>query len=105
MLLYNYVKFANGVTIQQGEEVGGDRTEIMRIQIREAIQEHFRKYDILKKIGVKVLSLFFIDRVDNYLSDDGIIRRYFEEEFDRLKSKFDDFKEIERASMQDISQR
>lgn len=92
---YNFVKFSNGVTINLGEEQGGDRTDLMKIQIEQTIEEHFRKYRILKKMGIKTLSLFFIDRVDNYLSKDGIIRKFFEESFNQLKKQFDDFKDID----------
>jgi type III restriction enzyme len=47
---YNFVRFANGITINLGEERGGDRTELMKIQIRETIEEHFRKYQIFKNL-------------------------------------------------------
>ena len=33
-------------------------------------------------------SLFFIDRVANYTASDGLIRRIFDEEFERLKGRF-----------------
>ncbi len=33
-----------------------------------------------------MLSLFFIDRVANYTAKDGIIRRIFDEEFERTRS-------------------
>ena len=39
----------------------------MKIQIKQTIDEHFRKAALLKKHGIKVLSLFFIDRVANYI--------------------------------------
>ena len=42
--------------------------------------------------GIKVLSLFFIDRVANYTAPDGLIRCIFDEEFDRLKCACDFYK-------------
>jgi len=90
----NFVKFTNGVSVKLGEERGSNRSELMRIQIRETIREHFRKYKILKKIGIKPISLFFIDRVDSYLAKDGLIRKYFTESFNELKMKNNDFKNI-----------
>ena len=39
----------------------------------------------LKPLDIKVLSLFFIDRVDNFIADDGIIRLIFDQEFEDLK--------------------
>lgn len=88
---YNYVKFSNGKKIDLGEEQGGDRTDLMKIQIEQTVEEHFRKYEILKKLGIKVLSLFFIDKVDNYLPDNGILKKFFEESFNKIKKQYVDF--------------
>jgi type III restriction enzyme len=38
--------------------------------------------------NVKVLSLFFIDRVANYTAKDGIIRKVFDEEFNKLRKQY-----------------
>ncbi|MEM3063001.1 MAG: DEAD/DEAH box helicase, partial [Nitrososphaerota archaeon] len=92
---YNYVKFSNGIKIDLGEEQGGDRTDLMRVQIEQTIEEHFRKYEKLKKLGIKTLSLFFIDKVDNYLKDDGMLRKFFEESFNKLKRHYVDFKDLD----------
>ena len=45
---------------------GQDPDLIKRLQIRKTIQEHFEKQLALKSKGIKVLSLFFIDKVANY---------------------------------------
>ena len=79
------VRFSNGLELRKGEE-RGNKEDIFRSQIRYTIQEHGRKQAKLKPAGIKVLSLFFIDRVANYRDDDGIIRRLFIEEFNRLKA-------------------
>ncbi len=62
--------------------------ELKRVQIRRTIQEHLDKSLRLRKSGLKVLSLFFIDRVANYRDYDdegnpvhGKYARFFEEEF------------------------
>jgi type III restriction enzyme len=89
---YNVIKFSNGVSVKKGEELGGNREELMRIQIRQTIEEHMYKQETLKKYNIKVLSLFFIDKVPNYLEKEGIIRKMFIEEFDSIKTKFSDYK-------------
>lgn len=61
-----YVKFSNGIRLSLGEEQGGFRDDIIREQIRETIKAHFEKEAQVKGMGIKVLSLFFIDRVANY---------------------------------------
>ncbi len=70
---FETITFSNGRTLSLGEEVGGTRDEIMKAQIRETIEQHLKKERILKQRGIKVLSLFFIDKVANYriYNDDG----------------------------------
>src|SRR5260370_38003276 len=38
--------------------------------------------------GIKVLSLFFIDRVANYVDDNGLIKRLFDEAFQKIKERY-----------------
>ncbi len=92
---YNYIRFSNGLKILLGEDTGGDRKKLMRSQIRQTIEEHFEKQLILKHYGIKVLSLFFIDKVDNYLNENGFIRKYFEEEFLNIQSSYTEFKDLD----------
>ncbi|MBI4225939.1 DEAD/DEAH box helicase, partial [Candidatus Roizmanbacteria bacterium] len=66
---------------------------IFRTQIRETIKAHLNKQEELGN-KIKVLTLFFIDKVDNYMKKDGIIRKIFVEEFEKLKDSFDQFKNI-----------
>ena len=82
---YGEVEFANGTIITVGEELGPDHEIIAQAQISYTIQEHMRKARRLRRKGLKVLSLFFIDEVANYVEADGYIRRAFKHEFDRLK--------------------
>ncbi len=79
------VRFANGVVVEAGEERGPEHEIIARVQIAHTIEEHMRKAHRLRRRGIKVLSLFFIDQVANYTAEEGYIRRTFERQFDRLK--------------------
>lgn len=47
-----------------------------------------------------MLSLFFIDRVDNYTAEDGIIRRLFNENFEQLKQNYDHFTKFSPKDVQ-----
>jgi type III restriction enzyme len=53
----------------EGETIGGATGAIYKEMIRETIREHFRKESILRDKGIKVLSLFFVDKVASYLGD------------------------------------
>jgi type III restriction enzyme len=52
-----------------GESIGGANTAIYREMIRETIREHLRKELQLRHRGIKVLSLFFVDKVASYMGD------------------------------------
>lgn len=77
-----YITFTtNDILIQKGEAYGDiDQDELKRVQIRKTIEEHLNKELKLTKEGIKVLSLFFIDRVANY--------RYYDEEGNPQKGKY-----------------
>ena len=81
------------VRLTIGQVNGGqDPDLIKRLQIRKTIQEHFEKQLALKSKGIKVLSLFFIDKVANYRiydSETGEAKKgkyalMFEEEYNSL---------------------
>lgn len=61
------------------------KSEIFRVQIEETVKKHIQKQLQMRKRGIKVLTLFFIDRVKNYQDEKGIIRKLFEESFEKLK--------------------
>ena len=84
---WEYVRFDNGVEVKLGESHGADKSAIFEAQIRYTIEEHFRKQERLKDHNIKILSLFFIDKVDNYAADDGIIRQLFDKCFNELKQQ------------------
>ncbi len=60
------VRFSNGRTLRLGEEIGGMREDVWRIQIKHTVRRHLEKELQVRSLGLKVLSLFFIDRVANY---------------------------------------
>jgi type III restriction enzyme len=86
---YGYLRFDNGVQMTLSDQNDAPRREeIFRAQIRATIRRHFEQQAKLQDRGVKVLSLFFVDRVASYTASDGIIRCLFDEEFERLKKNF-----------------
>lgn len=107
------VRFRNGITLSVGQTQGADQGAIFREQIRYTIEEHFRKQRKLKGAGIKVLSLFFIDKVENYIgvpppergaaSVDGlfpgIIRESFDEAFEELKGRYPEFASLSAQSV------
>ena len=68
-----FIRFNNGRALRLGEEVGGMRDDIWRVQIKHTVKRHLEKELQVRERGIKVLSLFFIDRVANYrdYAEDG----------------------------------
>lgn len=93
----NSVTFLNGLKLYAGQIHGNAQiVELQRrVQIRETIRTHLQRERELYPRGIKVLSLFFIDKVDKYRvydtdSDDGRNGEYakmFEEEYTALVSE------------------
>ena len=88
------ISLTNGITLSVGESQGGMNDEVVKFMIRKTVEEHLRKEKAYKEKGIKVLSLFFIDRVKNYREYDadgnptnGKFARWFEEAYEREKSK------------------
>jgi len=88
-----YVAFTSKPDILRiGKAVGDvDDLAIKEQQIRKTIEEHLDKELTLNKQGIKVLSLFFIDRVANYRYYDedgnpqkGIYAQLFEKHYSEL---------------------
>lgn len=74
------VKFHNGIELTP-RSVTGDIKGIFRQQLYWLCYRHFEKVEKLKPLGIKPLSLIFIDRVANYMDPDGLIKLLFLEEF------------------------
>ncbi|MEQ3339922.1 type III restriction-modification system endonuclease [Clostridium butyricum] len=83
------VFFVGHESLSLGEVRGEiDDDVIKRTQIKKTIEEHLNKELKLKQQGIKVLSLFFIDKVSNYRTYDeegnpkkGKYAIWFEEEY------------------------
>lgn len=89
-----FIRFANDVTVYTGQPHGALTDAILRLQIEATIRRHFEKEIRLKQYGIKVLSVFFIDRVANYrvYNEDGTTSKgkfaeWFEEIFEQYKAK------------------
>lgn len=95
-----FVRFANGAELKLGESRGADKEAIFDAQIQYTIEEHFRKQTKLKEAGIKVLSLFFIDRVDNYARESGLIRQQFINAFNKIKAKHAGWQDMDPEQVQ-----
>ena len=94
------VTFANGIAVRQGEAIGADRELVLRAQIGETLRRHFEKQSRLRDRGIKVLSLFFIDKVANYAAENGIIRRTFNECFHQLVPRYPEWEGKDPVALQ-----
>jgi type III restriction enzyme len=89
-----FVEFENDERFGLEEErlLSISKEALFRRQIEETIKFHIEKQRKLKPQGVKVLSLFFVDRVANYVDEDGMIKRLFDQAFESLKARSPDFR-------------
>lgn len=81
------IELTNHGYLRVGEAIGDNQDAVFREMIRETIREHIRKETQVHEHGIKVLSLFFIDKVASYLGE-GInnldARGPFAEAFDAI---------------------
>lgn len=89
----NRAELSDGKFFNLEEQSNENKEAIFRTQIKETIKTHLGKQEDLGS-NVKVLSLFFIDKVDNYVENEGIIKKIFVEEFEKLKTGYDNFKGV-----------
>lgn len=94
----NTITLTGNIVLRAGEPYGDvPEKELRRLQIRETILSHMDKEQHLFHKGIKCLSLFFIDHVDNYRIYDGdtpVLGEYgvmFEKEFNRILAEQSDF--------------
>ena len=86
------IRLLNGTVLHEGEMIGKvNEIYVRRHQIRETILSHIQKERKLFKMGIKCLSLFFIDHVDNYRiyqegggTAKGIYAEMFEQEYNDI---------------------
>ena len=86
------VEFSNGKVVYVGQRDESLRDDIIKRQIELTIDDHFDKQRQLGS-SVKVLSLFFIDKVANYReytangAQKGKFAKWFEEAYTKVASK------------------
>lgn len=96
----NQIEFSNHNTFRQGEDNDLSKKEIQKLQIEKTIRLHFDKQKefLDKGLNIKVLSLFFIDRVDNYVNN-GWIKEEFERLFEEIKIDYDYFRTKDKSNI------
>jgi type III restriction enzyme len=89
-----YVEFNTGKFVQLGAALGGQDEALFQKMIYETVEQHFQKERALKARGIKVLSLFFVDKVSSYrlYAEDGsnlpgIFAKYFEDAYQEISQK------------------
>lgn len=85
-----YITFTNGKIYYLGQKDDALQEDVMKFQIRKTVQNHFEKEKRLKEKGIKVLSLFFIDKVANYraYTGEGVQKGKFAEWFEEAYREF-----------------
>ena len=81
------VSFTNGTEIFE-KQVSGNIQSIWALQLEWLILRHFTKKQKLQEQGIKCLSLIFIDKVANYISEQPIIKNLFIEKYKDLYPEF-----------------
>jgi type III restriction enzyme len=88
------IELTNYGVLTEGEAIGGATGAIYKEMIRETVREHLRKEAMLRAKGIKVLSLFFVDKVASFLGDgvnnddaNGEFVRWFDEVFIEERGK------------------
>lgn len=72
------VRFSNGIEIARGVNLDYLKDDIMKQQIHATIKVHLQREKQLNPLGIKVLSLFFIDKVENYRTNaQGEIGKFY----------------------------
>lgn len=85
-----FVKFTGGLVLREGDSQGGLTDELQKYQIERTVKWHFERAKKLTPMGIKVLSLFFIDKVANYRGTDGEKAKFeawFEEAFEKFSKQ------------------
>lgn len=84
------IELSDGSTVAVHDNAH-NRDDVMKAQVRETIREHLEKELAVRRAFAarkrpKILSLFFIDKVANYVPPKSKIRRWFETEFESFRS-------------------
>lgn len=96
-----YVDLTTHGFLYEGESIGASAGAIYKEMIRETVREHLRKESMLRAKGIKVLSLFFVDKVASYLGDgtnnddaNGDFVQWFDEVFIEERAKSARYQEL-----------
>ncbi len=96
-------------TLVEGESIGGATRDIFRQMIRETVSEHFEKQARSVRSGIKVLSLFFIDKVSSYMGEgstyegaNGEFVSWFDEAYEEIRSSRPEYQELFPFSASDV---
>jgi len=96
-----YVDLTSYGFLYEGESIGASAGAIYKEMIRETVREHLRKESMLRAKGIKVLSLFFVDKVASYLGDgtsnddaNGDFVQWFDEVFVEERAKSARYQEL-----------
>lgn len=96
-----YVDLTTHGFLYEGESIGASAGAIYKEMIRETVREHLRKESMLRAKGIKVLSLFFVDKVASYLGDgtnnddaSGDFVQWFDEVFVEERAKSAHYQEL-----------
>lgn len=102
------IELSNGTVLKKGETQGGMDDDVMKFMIAKTVEEHLKKEKIYKDKGIKVLSLFFIDKVKNYREYEpdgkpskGKFAKWFEELFQKEIAK-PAYRDLIHYSVEDI---
>jgi type III restriction enzyme len=99
-----YIRLSNGRQIRLGQQIGGVRDSIWEQQIDKTVWHHFEKVLQCRDTNLKVLSLFFIDKVAHYRVDPadrsklGKFGQVFEESFKKWAAD-DRYKDLPLAKL------
>jgi type III restriction enzyme len=86
-----FVQFSNDVLLEE-KQLSGNLESIWAMQLEWLIRRHFQKSQKLKTLGIKCLSLIFIDRVANYMGENPIIKGLFIEKYKLVYAEFNENK-------------
>ena len=87
------IQFFNGKTIHNLCQSNVDENLIIREQIRQTILCHIDKKEKLNPLGIKVISLFFVPTVADFIGEKAIVKKIFFEEYrnvcnEKVKNKY-----------------
>ena len=100
----SFIKLSNGRQVRLGEQIGGVRDSVWEQQIDQTVKHHFEKVLQCQHANLKVLSLFFIDKVAHYRIDPsdrnklGKFGQVFEESFKKWAAD-DRYKDLPLAKL------